>query len=62
LCLLQQHFGFVSFEEGYIVDAYPIEVRFSDFVLIMATVLSTGFIAAIYPVRVFTKQNLFQEN
>ncbi|HXD93074.1 MAG TPA: FtsX-like permease family protein [Bacteroidia bacterium] len=62
LCLLQQHFGFVSFEEGYIVDAYPIEVRFSDFVLIMATVLCTGFIAAIYPVRVFTKQNLFQEN
>ena len=62
LCLLQQHFGFVSFGEGYIVDAYPIEVRFSDFVLIMATVLCTGFIAAIYPVRLFTKQNLFQEN
>ncbi|HKC68368.1 MAG TPA: FtsX-like permease family protein, partial [Bacteroidia bacterium] len=62
LCLLQQQYGFVSFEAGYIVDAYPIEVRFSDFVLIMATVLCTGFIAAIYPVRVFTKQNLFQEN
>jgi len=56
LCLLQQHFGFVTFEEGYIVDAYPIEVRFSDFVLIMATVLCTGFIAAIYPIRIFTKQ------
>ena len=62
LCLLQQQYGFVSFEAGYIVDAYPVEVRFSDFVLIMATVLCTGFIAAIYPVRVFTKQNLFQEN
>ena len=58
LCLLQQHFGFVTFEEGYIVDAYPIEIRFSDFVLIMTTVLCAGFIAAIYPVRVFTKQDL----
>lgn len=62
LCLLQQQFGFVTFEEGYLVDAYPVEVRFSDFVLIMATVLCTGLLAALYPVRVFTKQNLFQEN
>ena len=58
LCLLQQHYGFVTFEEGYIVDVYPVEVRFSDFVLIMATVLGAGLISAIYPVRVFTKQNL----
>ncbi len=62
LCLLQQHYGFVTFEEGYIVDAYPIDVRFSDFVLIMATVLGAGFIAAIYPVRVFTKQNLLLQD
>lgn len=62
LCLLQQHFGFVTFEDGYLVDAYPIEVRFSDFVLIMTTVLCAGFIAAIYPVRVFTKQNLLLES
>ena len=58
LCLLQQHYGFVQFDEGYIVNAYPIEVRFSDFVLIMTTVLCAGFIAAIYPIRVFTKQGL----
>ena len=62
LCLLQQHYGLVTFEEGYIVDAYPIDVRFSDFVLIMATVLVAGFIAAIYPVRVFTKQNLLLQD
>jgi len=62
LCLLQQHFGFVTFEEGYIVDAYPIEVRFSDFALIMATVLGAGFIAAIYPVRVFTKHSFLPES
>jgi hypothetical protein len=37
-------------------------VRFSDFVLIMATVLGAGLIAAIYPVRVFTKQNLLLQD
>jgi lipoprotein-releasing system permease protein len=58
LCLLQQHYGFVTFAEGYIVDAYPVEIRFSDFVLIMTTVLCAGFLAAIYPIRVFTKQGL----
>jgi len=61
LCLLQQHYGFVTFDEGYIVNAYPIEVRFSDFVLIMSTVLCAGFIAAIYPIRVFTRQDLRAE-
>ncbi len=58
LCLLQKHYGFVTFDEGYIVNAYPIEVRFSDFVLIMTTVLCAGFIAAFYPIRVFTKKDL----
>ncbi len=61
LCLLQQQYGFITFDEGYIISAYPIEVRFSDFILIMATVLCAGFIAAIYPVRVFTKQGLRTE-
>ena len=62
LCLIQLHFGLVTFQDGYIVDAYPVEVRFSDFLLIMTTVLCAGFVAAMYPVRVFTRQNVLQEN
>ena len=62
LCLLQQHYGFITFEDGYIIDAYPVEMRFSDFVIIMATVLGVGTIAATYSVRIFTKQNLLLEN
>jgi lipoprotein-releasing system permease protein len=61
LCLLQQHFGFVRFEEGYIIDAYPVDMRLGDFLAVVGTVLITGFIAAIYPVRVFTKQHLVTE-
>jgi lipoprotein-releasing system permease protein len=58
LCLLQQRYGFIHFEEGYIIDAYPVETRFGDFIAITGTVLAIGFLAAIYPVRVFTKKNL----
>jgi lipoprotein-releasing system permease protein len=58
LCLLQQKYGFIHFEEGYIIDAYPVENRLSDFIAIIATVLVIGFLAAIYPVRAFTKKNL----
>ena len=61
LCFLQQHFGFIKFEEGYIIDAYPVETWLSDFFAVLGTVLLTGFIAAIYPVRVFTKQHLITE-
>lgn len=58
LCLLQQQYGFIRFEEGYIIDAYPVETRFGDFIAIAVTVLLIGFLAAIYPVRVFTRKNL----
>lgn len=58
LCLLQQRYGLIKFEEGYIIDAYPVETRLGDFIAIAGTVLGIGFLAAIYPVRVFTKRNL----
>ena len=61
LCVLQQHYGFIKFEEGYIIDAYPVDVRLSDFFAVLGTVLLAGFVAAIYPVRVFTKQHLVTE-
>lgn len=62
LCLLQQYYGFVKFDEGYIIDAYPVDTRFGDFIAVIATVMFIGFIAAIYPVRVFTRQHLVTED
>lgn len=58
LCLLQQHYGLIRFEEGYIIDAYPVDTRLGDFIAIAGTVLLIGFVSAIYPVRVFTRKNL----
>lgn len=58
VCWLQQTFHFVKFDEQYVIPYYPIEMQFKDFVWILTVVMAIGFVAAIYPVRVFTKNDL----
>ena len=58
VCWLQVKFSLVRFTEGYVVDAYPIKLEITDFLLISGVVLLIGFFAAWYPVRVFTKKHL----
>lgn len=38
-CLLQDRFGWVRAGEGSLFDAYPVEVRYADILLILVTVL-----------------------
>jgi lipoprotein-releasing system permease protein len=54
--ILQDQFGLVKFDEGFVVDSYPVDVRLSDILLIAASVTGIGLIAAWYPVRVYTKR------
>jgi lipoprotein-releasing system permease protein len=61
MCWLQKNFGIWRFDEGYIIDYYPVDPHFMDFLAVMATVLGIGFLAAIYPVRLFTRQQLTAE-
>ena len=51
--LLQQRFGFVRFGDGgnYIVDAYPVLLKFRDVVVIFATILAVGCTSAFLTVR-----------
>lgn len=58
ICWLQIRFSLVRFTEGYVVDAYPIKFEATDFVLVLITVLTIGFVAAWYPVKVFTNRFL----
>jgi lipoprotein-releasing system permease protein len=37
--------------EGFVVDAYPIVVRISDFAVVTITVLGIGLLASILPAR-----------
>lgn len=58
ICLLQQHFHLVEFDKQSIVPYYLIELQLKDFIWILTVVMVIGFLAAIYPVRVFTKNDL----
>lgn len=61
LCWLQIKFGFIRFDEGYVVEAYPVKVMWQDFAAIIGVVMLIGFFAAWYPVRIFTNKSLSKE-
>ncbi len=58
ICILQQQFHFVTFDDQSVITYYPIEMKIQDFIWIFSVVLLIGFIAAIYPIRLFTKNDL----
>jgi lipoprotein-releasing system permease protein len=54
ICLVQQHFGLVKINaEGgsFLISAYPVLMKFSDFFYVFITVSLIGFFAAWIPVR-----------
>jgi len=58
ICLGQQHFGWLKLGTGenFAVVAYPVIVSISDLLLTLFTVLATGFLAVLYPVRYLSKK------
>lgn len=55
IALGQQQFEWISMGEGFIVDGYPVAFKWTDFILIIATVTVVGFIAAYFPARKASK-------
>ena len=55
LCLLQQHFGFISLGNGdatrYVVSAYPVVLHWSDVGITILTVAAVGWLSTYYTVR-----------
>jgi len=61
ICWLQQQFGIVPLEggsESFVIDAYPVEMRATDFLLVFLTVFGIGILAAWYPVRQVSRKYL----
>ena len=59
ICLLQQHFGIIKLGETagtFIVDAYPVEVEWTDVLIVFVTVITVGFLAVLYPVHFLGKK------
>lgn len=61
VCMIQQQFHVITFDDQSVISYYPIRVEFKDMISILGVVMLIGFLAAIYPVRVFTKNNLLQK-
>ncbi|MDD4010304.1 MAG: ABC transporter permease [Fermentimonas sp.] len=59
LCLLQQHFGFIRLSDtpgAYIIDAYPVIVKFTDIIIVFAVVSVIGLLTVLYPVNNLRKK------
>ena len=59
ICLIQQQFGIIhlqSNDSSFVINAYPVQVVFIDFVYIFITVFIIGLAAAWYPVRQISKK------
>ena len=46
VCFLQQQFGFVKMPGNFVVDAYPVVVRWTDILITVASVSLIGYLAA----------------
>lgn len=61
ICWLQQTFGFVKLNNGsgsFIVDSYPVIIKITDILLVFATVMGIGILAAWLPVHLTGKKLL----
>jgi lipoprotein-releasing system permease protein len=59
LCLLQQHFGLLRLSNvpgAYIVDAYPVIVRFWDIVTVFVVVGLISLLTIVYPINNLKKR------
>lgn len=61
LCWLQMKYGFIRFDEGFVVDAYPVKILIKDFISVILVVLFIGFAAAWYPVHLFTNKSIMKQ-
>lgn len=59
-CWLQQTFRFIKLSEmgTFLIDYYPVEMRFFDVVAVFATVVIIGLVASWYPVKYFISRYL----
>jgi lipoprotein-releasing system permease protein len=55
ICLLQMQFGIVKLS-GFVIQAYPVLLEFTDFILILITIFLTGLLASWRPSQKAAKQ------
>jgi lipoprotein-releasing system permease protein len=61
VCFVQQWFGVISMPGNFLVEAYPVSVRWTDVLLIAAAVLAIGYVLAWLPVRAVSNSSESQK-
>jgi lipoprotein-releasing system permease protein len=52
ICWAQVQYKLIAIEGGtFLIDYYPVEMRFSDFILVLVTVMLIAFLASWFPAR-----------
>ncbi|MFM7727405.1 MAG: ABC transporter permease, partial [Flavobacteriales bacterium] len=53
ICLGQQRFGWITLggSGSFVIDAYPVALKATDFLYVFLTVSVIGFVGALYPSR-----------
>lgn len=49
LCFGQMQWGWISMGENFIIESYPVRLQFGDVLVVLATVIGVGLLAAWYP-------------
>jgi lipoprotein-releasing system permease protein len=60
LALIQQYFGIVRLNGGFIIDAYPVVVEWTDLIVVTLSVILIGAFSSWYPVRFLLKSRILQ--
>jgi lipoprotein-releasing system permease protein len=58
LCWAQIQFGLVAIQGAFIIEAYPVAVKWTDVLVVLLTVAAVGFAAALYPAWRAAQQKL----
>lgn len=58
ICFLQIQFGFIKLPGGgsFIIEAYPVVMKLSDFVVVFITVILIGFLISWLPTKMITRK------
>ncbi|MFN5334017.1 MAG: FtsX-like permease family protein [Bacteroidota bacterium] len=57
-CFLQETFHLIPLQGSFVINYYPVDMKVSDVLLVMATITCIAFSAGIYPAWKASKKNL----
>lgn len=58
VCKGQQTFGWIKMEPGFVIENYPVELRFIDIAIVLLIVIIVGILASILPALRIRRQKM----